>query len=97
MPGFYDVGEIVNINAQFTLSGTATDPTSVIELTVKDPSDVKTVYTFAGGDLDNTAVGRYSGDVFATEHGIWTYRFLGSGIVSSVEESYFTVRRSTVV
>ena len=86
----YDVGSLVKLAAVFTVSGTATDPTSVT-CTVSDPSGTLTTPTPV-----HDSTGNYHAlvDLTAATPGAWRYRWSGTGACQAAEESSFFVEPS---
>ena len=83
----YDIGDLVHLTAGFVdANGAQADPTTV-QLTIKRPTGTDTVTP------TNTGIGAYYYDVPITEAGTWTYRWAGTGAVTTAEEGSFTVRQ----
>lgn len=87
------VGDLVRVSAEFTVSGTATDP-STVTLKVKDPSGTTATYTYAGSTVTKAGTGSYYKDVSASTAGRWLYRWEGTGTAQAAEESAFDVEPS---
>lgn len=82
---FYEgTTELATLTNTFSVSGTATDPTT-ISLVVTDPLGVATTYTYAGGTITRTSAGLYTKDIACTETGLWTYVWIGTGAASDVQ------------
>lgn len=82
----YYTGNIIRVSAAFTVSGVATDPTTVT-LSVKDPTG--TVNTPAPVK-DST--GNYHADIaVGTIVGSWYYRFSGTGACVAAAETEFVI------
>lgn len=80
------VGTAVTVTVTFRdAAGGLADPTAVV-VQVKSPSAV--VSTVA---MSPTAVGVYEGDVEATEPGIWLVKATGTGTLTVVGQSSFSV------
>jgi hypothetical protein len=76
--------ELATLTNTFSVSGVATDPTTVT-LVVTDPTGDATTYTQAGGDFTHTGgTGIYSKDIPCTEAGTWSYVWTGTGAASDV-------------
>lgn len=90
----YDIGDQARVQVTFTnLSGVATDPTAV-SLQVVSPSRVSTMYYYGSpGQIFRTSAGVFYCDLDMTEHGIWAYRWLGTGAIQAAEEATLFVRR----
>ena len=73
-------GNAVTITGTFTLSGVATDPTT-ITLEVKIPAGTITPYTYAGAQITRDSAGVYHKDVILSSEGVWTFRMTGTGTV----------------
>lgn len=89
----YDIGDGIRLNAAFTVSDVATDPTT-ITLKLKDPSLNSTSYTYALATVDKNSTGNYYKDVTLDEAGRWFYRWEGTGAVIAATEVLFYVRLS---
>ena len=92
MANTYDVGDSIRLNALFTVTGVAVDPT-IIELDVRDPSGITTFYDYAGGNVSKETTGKYFRDIFVSSSGQWWYRYFGTGTVIAADEKYFIVER----
>lgn len=64
-------------------SGVATDPTT-ISLTVTDPTQTSTTYTYAESQITKTSTGVYTKDIACSTDGTWTYEWTGTGAVADV-------------
>ena len=95
MANIYDIGDLVRFTGTFTVSGIATDPTTVT-LKVKDPSGNIATYTYALSEVTKSATGIYYKDVTIDEAGMWIVEWLGTGAVVSSVEEYILVRKSQV-
>jgi hypothetical protein len=94
----YDVGDLVRIDATFTVDATATDPTTVI-CRVKAPDGTVSAKTY-GTDAEvvkESTAGVYHLDIDITQRGTWRYRWEGTGAAQGAEEGRFDVRRSGVL
>lgn len=90
----YETGQKVRCAVVFTVSGVATDPTTVTAK-IKDPSGNTTTYVYgAGVDVVKDSTGNYHIDVTTDEAGEWFFRFEGTGTCVAVEESSFRSRSS---
>jgi hypothetical protein len=88
----YAYGSTVRISTTtvFTTGGVATDPTTVT-LKVEQPDGTETTYTYAGGTVAKANTGSYYKDVQVSQHGTWTYKWIGTGAVAAVDEDSFHV------
>lgn len=92
--GLYDIGDTLELSADFTdLDGDPADP-AVVELSVKAPDG--TVEVIEQGDLTNDEVGTWSYLYSPDQTGLYWYRFVGEGNVDAAEEKVFRVRRRHV-
>lgn len=90
--GPYDIGEAVTISVAFTVSGVATDP-STVSLTYRTPDGVETVLTYANNQIIRDAVGNYHVVLTAAQAGSTTYVWTGTGTVIAAISGSFFVRR----
>lgn len=76
----YPKGNVVTLEADFTVDGVPTDPTSVT-LRVKEPDGTITVWTVTPGQVvnDPAAVGAFYADWTIDQEGLHEYRFEGTG------------------
>ena len=91
----YDKGSTVKIytSSVFSVSGVATDPTTVT-LLVEDPNGTETTYTYALGQITKAATGSYYKEVQMSTSGTWHYRWVGTGTCAAVDEGYLYIRDS---
>ena len=76
--------ELATLTNTFSVSGVATDPTTVT-LVVTDPTGDQDTYTQAGGDFTHTnGTGLYSINIPCTEAGTWSYVWTGTGAASDI-------------
>jgi hypothetical protein len=88
---FYESSsELATLSNTFTVSGDATDPTT-ISLAVTTPAGVPTTYTYAAAQITRTGVGAYSKDIACSEAGTWSYVWTGTGTASDVVAGNWTV------
>jgi len=92
----YSPNQPVRMSVAFTVTGTATDP-STIALTVKDPNGTKTTYTYAGSQVVKDSIGNYHFDLTPTTAGSWFYGWQSTGTAASDAEAFFTVLPSVVI
>lgn len=88
----YDVGDLIRCTGTFTdADGNVQDPTTVI-FKMREPDGTITTYTY---NVDDEAVrsseGVYYVDVSATSHGVWSYRWAGTGTGQAAGETQFRV------
>lgn len=90
----YDIGDVVRLTGTFTVSGSATDPTTV-SLLIRRPDGVKTTLVY-GTDvaLEKTGTGAYRCDYDPVVSGVHWYRFFSTGTAKAAEEQSFTVKRA---
>lgn len=88
----YDVGNLVEVDAEFEdLEGGPINPNDVICL-VQDPAGDETVIDTA--DLGNPEVGRWTHEIDLDQSGIWYYRFNGADTPQAAKEGWLYVKRS---
>ena len=95
MANVYDLGDSARLDALFTVTGIATDPT-IVELEVRYPGGNTSTFTLAGGGVTKQSLGLFYRDVFLNDAGQWWYRFFGSGVVLAADEAYFLVDRPVI-
>ena len=95
MAGSYDIGDLVTLTATFTVATVATDPTT-ISLVIEDPSANEVTYTYALGEITKSGTGIYTKNISIDEHGVWRYKFTGTGTCQAVEEGQFFVKQSRI-
>lgn len=89
---FYEhASELATLTNTFTVSGVATDPTTV-SLTVTTPAGVATTYTYAAAQITRTSAGLYTKDISCTEDGVWLYLWAGTGTASDAVAGTWTVQ-----
>lgn len=86
--------ELATLTNTFSVSGVATDPTT-ISLTVVDPEQTSTTYTYAAAQITRTSAGVYTKDIACDLAGIWTYVWVGTGAASDVVAGSWTVQPTT--
>lgn len=74
----YDLNDAPTFRCAFTVSGAATDPTT-ISLMIEKADKTQTTYTFAGGTVTKDSTGNYSKQVTLDQRGIWRYVWNGTG------------------
>lgn len=96
--GIYWEGTTVRVTGTFTVSGTATDP-STVTLKVRDPAGTETTYTYALSQVAKSATGVYYKDLsptILTSTGTWIYRWIGTGDAAGAGEASFHIRPSAI-
>lgn len=93
----YDVGDQVRLAAVFTVSGVATDPSTVTAV-IKTPDGQRTTLLY----LTDVALVRDSAGHFHVDYdvlvpGVHGYRFSSTGTAKGAEDSRFDVRISAVL
>jgi len=91
----YLEGSTIRLSVVFTVSGTATDPTTVT-LKTENPSGTQTSYTYAAGTVSRDSAGAYHKDITPDAVGLWTYRYIGTGTAAGVAESTFRITPSEI-
>ena len=89
----YDKGDLVRLSAIFRDSaGVLADPTAVT-LQIRNPGWVDVMYTYGVGTaIVQDSAGLYHLDYAITTSGRHFYRWVGTGTVSTTEETSFYVR-----
>ena len=87
----YTPGALIRLSAAFTVSGVATDPTTVT-CVVRAPDGTETTYATPTKD----SVGNYhvDHDLTAAKSGVWTYKFTGTGACQAAMQAQFFVEPS---
>jgi hypothetical protein len=90
----YDIGDLVRLSVDFTVSGVYTDPTAVT-LKLRSPAGVETTSTYNGvaqvPPITRSSAGRFYADFAPTAEGVWEYRYAGTGLVQAAERAEFFV------
>lgn len=89
-------GQAVEFSCEFTVAGTATDPTA-ITLSLMNPAGTVTTYTYSLAEITKDSTGNYSKNVTLDTEGIWRWRWLGTGTVAAAQEGEIEVKRSPFV
>lgn len=90
----YPIGDPIHLTVQFNdASGPATDP-STITAKIRAPSGTITTQTYGDGVLQRSGTGAYYLDVITTSSGVWSYRFIGAGLLVAASEAEFFVQYS---
>lgn len=90
------VGDVAKISVTFTVSGVATDPTTV-ELSVQNPAGTVTTYTYASTSVTKSATGAYYKNVTLDSEGTWYWRWKGTGTATAADEGEIVVKPSVFV
>lgn len=88
-----DVGDDVKLTLLVTVSGAATDP-STLTLKLRDPSGNEQTIQYPDSRITKDATGSYTAVIAATTAGTWYYRWEGTGDAKGAEQGTFQVRRS---
>jgi hypothetical protein len=91
LPDTFDLNDAPNLNCAFSVSGIATDPTTVT-LAVTDPDQTISTYTYAGGTITRSSVGVFTKQITLTKRGVWAYVWTGSGACIASATGTVTVR-----
>ncbi len=100
----YDVGDVVRTNAKFTTSTGSTsgkDPASVYFHLENPAGSVSTDSlappgTTASTVIKRTTTGEFYADITATGKGIYEWRWFSTGLITTAEEDWFSVRARRV-
>ena len=87
----YLIGNVVRLTANFSVAGTATDPSPAPVCTVKAPGGGTSTPS-----VTKSATGVYFADFTPTEAGLHTYRWAGEGTAKSAAETTFFATPSKV-
>lgn len=90
----YDVGDLVRLTAAFTVSSSATDPTTTT-CKVREPDGTVTTLVY-GTDAAcvRSATGSFYVDWSTDQEGVHSVRWIGTGAAQGAAESQFNVRES---
>src|SRR5262245_40192263 len=80
---FQGASELATLTNTFQVNGAPTDP-ATISLTVTDPTQTATTYTFAAAQITKVSTGVYTKDIPCTIAGTWTYTWTGTTTASDV-------------
>ncbi len=90
----YTLGAIVQCGANITVSGSATDPTT-LKFNYKKPSGSVTTYVLGSdAQLVKTSTGVYYVNITTDEVGKYFFRFQSTGVAAGAGESDFAVETS---
>jgi hypothetical protein len=87
--------EYASLTNTFSVNNVPSDPTTVT-LTVTDPTNASTTYTYNPGTITRVSAGVYTLDVACLTDGIWSYKWDGSGTASDIQEGTWTVGPSVL-
>lgn len=90
MASEYPINNAPTFRCAFTVSGVATDPTTV-SLMIETPDKVQTTYTYAGSTVTKDSTGTFSKQVTLDQRGIWRYVWTGTGACQASDEGTITV------
>lgn len=82
--------EFATLSNTFTVSGVATDPTTVT-LAVTTPTGTTGTYTYAATQITRTGTGVYTKDIACSEAGTWAFVWTGTGTASDVDAGTWQV------
>ena len=88
MASEYELGDTVELRAEFRVATVLTNP-SAVTFSVKSPSGVTSAPAASA-----VSTGIHRTTVVANEHGVWYYRSEGTGPAAGVAESAFRVKHS---
>ncbi len=98
----FKVGQRVRFTETFTdlLANTLADPTTVTLRLLAPPATsggvgVETTYTVTTGQVVRASLGVFYFDFTFTAAGVWHARWAGSGAITAVDETKFTVEVSS--
>lgn len=89
----YDIGDLVRLDVEITISGTYVDP-NYLALFVTDPND--DVFTFiygTTGTFIRDGLGKFHLDYYLRYPGQYKYRFYSSGTAWGAEVQRLVVKR----
>jgi hypothetical protein len=92
---YESASELATLTNTFSVSGTATDPTTV-SLVVTSPTGTATTYTYALAEVAKTGTGAYSKDIACSEFGVWQYVWTGTGAAVDTVAGTWTVHPTTL-
>ena len=92
----YELNDIAHLTVAFTVSGVATDPTTVTG-TVRKPDGTQTSYVVTSGQIVKDSTGNYHLDVTVDKSGWWAYKLVGTGVATDTGQGSFYVNADTTV
>lgn len=95
MPGVYNIGDRVDLIANFSCTGVPTDPTTVaVQWGRSGASPTNTWVYNTDAQIARVSAGTFSAAVFITASmtGIFYYRFSGTTACHAASASYFEVK-----
>ncbi len=87
----YDLNDTWNPTVTFTVSGVATDPTT-ITLTIIPPDKTPLTYTYGAAEITKSSTGVFTKAISLTQRGVWYCKFTGTGTCAASAEGTITVR-----
>lgn len=92
---FESSNELATLTNTFSVSGVATDPTT-ISLAITTPTGTTTTYTYAAAEITRSSAGVYTKAVGCSEDGVWQYVWTGTGTASDITAGTWLVRQTVV-
>lgn len=87
----YDLNDTWSPTVTFSVSGTPTDPTTVM-LTVIPPDKAPLTYTYAAAQITKSSTGVFTKNITLSQRGTWYCRYEGTGACQAAAEGTVTVR-----
>lgn len=89
----YDIGDLIRLDVDITMSGTYLDP-SHLSLQVLDPRGITHTFIYGQtGTFIKEDTGKYYLDFYVAYSGQYKYRFYSSGTAWGAENQRFVVKR----
>jgi len=93
---FESSSELATLTNTFKNSAAAaTDPTTV-SLTITDPTQAATTYTYAASQITKSSTGVYTKDIACSIDGTWAYEWTGTGTVADVVAGTWEVHETNL-
>ena len=92
----YDVGDTVQIDADFTDTGGSPAAPTSMRFVVRDPAGSESTYASASTSVTNDSTGSYYTRFVVDQAGTWRWRSDSTGSVVTASESAFVVRKQYV-
>lgn len=93
----FDSGDTIRFANTFSVSGTATDPTT-ITFRIKDPNQVVSTYVYlTNAELVRSGTGAYRIDLILSLPGEYWHRWEGTGTAPGAAEDRIKIIRSHVL
>ena len=86
----YYIRQAVRETVTFTVGGVATDPTTVV-MTVKEPDNTETVYTYALSQITKDSTGVYHKDISTDQVGWHFWEMYGTGACEAATQGSFEI------